>query len=96
MNRKIARGCAGKELAGETSKKKTASVDAGEVPGRKTYTIGETGRILGLGRNGAYDAARRGEIPTIRIGRRLLVPRAALLRLLGEQAVAQGGDDVLG
>jgi hypothetical protein len=30
--------------------------------------------ILGLSRQGSYDAARRGEIPTIRLGRRLVVP----------------------
>ncbi|MCL4853141.1 MAG: helix-turn-helix domain-containing protein [Bryobacteraceae bacterium] len=46
----------------------------------------DTGQILGLGRNATYDAAARGEIPTIRIGRRLLVPRAALDRML----LAQG------
>ena len=42
----------------------------------------DTGKALGLGRNSTYDAARRGDIPTIRIGRRILVPKAALNRLL--------------
>lgn len=42
----------------------------------------ETGRLLGLGRNATYAAAERGDIPTIRIGKRLLVPRAALFRIL--------------
>ena len=37
---------------------------------------------LGIGRNQAYEAARRGDLPTIRIGRRVLVPKAALDRLL--------------
>ena len=49
---------------------------------RQTYTIEETARILGLGRSSAYAAAARGEIPTIRIGRKLLVSRRALERLL--------------
>jgi excisionase family DNA binding protein len=49
---------------------------------RRTYTIEEAGRLLGIGRNQAYEAARRGDIPTIKIGKRLLVPRAALDRLL--------------
>jgi len=40
------------------------------------------GRILGLSRQSAYDAATRGDLPTIRIGRRLLVPTAALRRML--------------
>ena len=43
---------------------------------RKTLTIPETAKLLG------YEAARRGEIPTIRIGRRILVPVAALERKL--------------
>lgn len=49
---------------------------------RATYTIEESARRLGIGRNQAYEAAHRGEIPTIRIGKRLLVPRAAFDRLL--------------
>ena len=46
------------------------------------YTIEEAARLLGIGRSTAYEAARRGEIPTIRIGRRLLVPKIALESLL--------------
>ena len=42
----------------------------------------DTGLLLRLSRQATYDAARRGDIPTIRIGRRLLVPTAALARLL--------------
>lgn len=53
---------------------------------RRTIDVPEAGRILGLSRNAAYDAAARGEIPTIRIGKRLLVPKAALERLLNGQA----------
>jgi hypothetical protein len=42
----------------------------------------DAGRKLGISRNAAYEAARRGQIPTIWIGKRLLVPRAAFERLL--------------
>lgn len=49
---------------------------------RLTITVEEAGKLLGIGRNGAYEAARRGDIPTIRIGKRLLVSRAALERKL--------------
>jgi excisionase family DNA binding protein len=48
------------------------------------YTVEEAGELLDLGRSGAYEAARRGDIPTIRIGRRLLVPKVALDRLMAE------------
>ena len=47
-----------------------------------TMTVPEAGRRLGIGRNSAYDAAARGQIPTIKIGRRLLVPRVAFDRML--------------
>ncbi len=42
----------------------------------------QTGQLLGLSRQSTYDAANRGDIPTIRIGRRILVPTAAIHRLL--------------
>ena len=47
-----------------------------------TYSVLEAGRLLGLGRNAAYEAARRREIPVLRFGRKLRVPRVALERLL--------------
>ena len=43
-----------------------------------TLTVPETAKRLGIGKNLAYDAIRRGEIPSIRVGHRLLVPVAAL------------------
>lgn len=48
-----------------------------------TMSVEEAGRILGIGRGSAYRAARKGEIPTIRLGRRLLVPIPGLRALLG-------------
>lgn len=53
---------------------------------RKTYTVPEAAKQLGIGRSAAYEAARTGQIPTIRIGKRILVPRAALERLLEDPA----------
>ncbi len=49
---------------------------------RLTLTVEEAAASLGISRAGAYEAVRRGEIPAIRIGRRILVPRAALERFL--------------
>jgi excisionase family DNA binding protein len=51
----------------------------------KTQTIDEAAKELGIGRNQAYAAAKRGEIPTIRIGKRILVLREPLKRLLGSR-----------
>lgn len=58
------------------------SVRLDQLPGKATITIEQTARLLGLGRTAAYDAARRGELPTRRLGRRLLVPVPALLAWL--------------
>jgi excisionase family DNA binding protein len=51
-------------------------------PERLVYTVPEAGRLLGLGRNAAYDAAKRGDIPTLKIGRLLLVPKIPFHRML--------------
>jgi len=45
-------------------------------------SIPEAAKYLGIGRNSAYEAARSGQIPTIRIGRLLRVPVVALERIL--------------
>ena len=49
---------------------------------RPTLSIREAAEYLGIGINQAYEAARRREIPTIKIGKRILVPLAALERML--------------
>jgi len=51
---------------------------------KRTLTVEEAGAILGLSRASAYQAATRNELPTIKIGRRILVPRAALEKMIGE------------
>jgi excisionase family DNA binding protein len=57
---------------------------------RLTLTVEEAAAVLGISRAFAYEAVRRGEVPSIKIGRRVLVPRAALERMLD---VATGPDD---
>lgn len=49
---------------------------------RHVYRVPEAGAILGLSRNAAYEAARRGDIPTIKIGKLLRVPVRAIEQLL--------------
>ena len=53
---------------------------------RLTWTVTEAAQLLGISRASAYEAAHRGELPVRVIGRRMLVPRVALLRLLAEQS----------
>jgi excisionase family DNA binding protein len=50
---------------------------------RMTVTVEEAAQLLGIGRSTAYIAVRTGELPRIRLGRRLLVPRAQIDRMLG-------------
>jgi Helix-turn-helix domain len=51
----------------------------------KTLTVPEAGRrYFDLSRNASYEAARRGDIPTIKIGRLLRVPVTAMERKLEE------------
>jgi excisionase family DNA binding protein len=46
-------------------------------------SIEQAGELLGLRRSAAYEAAKRGEIPVLKFGRRRLVPTAKVLDLLG-------------
>jgi excisionase family DNA binding protein len=55
--------------------------------------VEEVAKALGCGRSTIYDAAKRGEIPTITIGRRLLVPTASLRAMLGLDAERDGSAD---
>ena len=57
----------------------------------KTLSVPDAGReYFGISKNAAYDAARRGEIPTIKIGRLLRVPVVQLDRML--EGDGQGGE----
>ena len=46
------------------------------------YSVADAGKRLGLSRGLMYEAIRTGQIPSIRIGRRILIPCAALDHLL--------------
>jgi Helix-turn-helix domain len=50
----------------------------------RTVSVPEAGRIFDLAKNAAYAAAKRGDIPVIRIGGRLRVPVVALERMLAD------------
>lgn len=50
---------------------------------KATRTVEETRKILGLGRATTYDAIKTGEIESIRVGRRILVPTSWLEQKLG-------------
>ena len=50
---------------------------------RAVLTVPEAGKKLGLSRGSAYAAAKAGQLPTIRIGRLLLVPKKSFYAMLG-------------
>lgn len=56
----------------------------------RTMTVEDAARELGISRGTAYECARTGQIPTIRLGRRLLVPRARLEAMLRGEADSGG------
>ena len=51
---------------------------------RKTYTVEEAARILGVSKATIYKAVQESKIPSIRLGRRILVPEGLLMEMLGE------------
>jgi len=54
---------------------------------RLTLSVEEAGKMLGLSRGLMYEAVRTGQIPSIRVGRRILIPRLALERLLQDDSL---------
>lgn len=64
-----------------------------DLDGRVTITVEECARLLGIGRSSAYEAIRRGDLPSLRLSRRIVIPTRALLRLLenGNAPPDEGG-----
>lgn len=54
-----------------------------EVPARATFTVEEAAQMLGISRDQAYRSVKTGEIPALRFGRRIVVPRAKFLAMFG-------------
>ncbi len=63
------------------------------APVRETMTVEEAGKVLGVGRAAAYRAVGRGDIPALRVGKKILIPRLALDRLLREAASLSKDDE---
>jgi excisionase family DNA binding protein len=45
---------------------------------RETLTVEEAAKVLGIGRNKAYEAVQTGEIPSLRFGNRIVIPRKSI------------------
>ena len=56
-----------------------------------TLSVEEAAKLVGVGRNACYRAAHRGEIPAFRVGHKLRIPTAGLLRLLHIEDLEEAG-----
>jgi excisionase family DNA binding protein len=57
---------------------------AGKLGEPLAVGVKEAAKMLGLSRGSAYEAVRTGQIPSLRFGKRIVIPRAALNRMLSE------------
>jgi excisionase family DNA binding protein len=57
---------------------------------RQAFTVQEVASVLGLSRWAAYEAVKRGDIPSVRIGGRVLIPKGRLQALLDGQGMGTG------
>ena len=54
---------------------------------RLCVTVPEAAEMLGISRNFAYQLVKEGKLPSIRFGKRILIPRAALEKMLEKGGV---------
>ena len=59
---------------------------------RRTVTVREAALVLGVSTGVAYAAVRSGELPSVKLGRRVVIPRARLLELLGEDTAPESAN----
>ena len=58
------------------------------MPKSPVMTVEKAAKVLRISRNSAYEAVKRGEIPSMRFGRLIRVPRAAIQKMVGEVEAA--------
>lgn len=61
-----------------------------EIRSRPTIRVEEAAQTLGISRSSAYEAVRLGHLPSLRLGRRILIPTARFLALLEDVATDSG------
>jgi excisionase family DNA binding protein len=62
------------------------------APLKAALTVQEAAELLGVSRGKAYEMTRRPGFPCIRDGRRIIIPRDALLRWMDEEARRNTGE----
>ena len=71
------------EAVGATGSGRLRPLPALQEGDRLVLSVEEAGRLLGISRAFAYELVARGELPVIRLGRRIVVPKAHLFALVG-------------
>jgi excisionase family DNA binding protein len=62
------------------------SLTLDDVRGRAAISVRELATLLGISESHAWESVHRGDVPSRRLGRRVLIPVPELLRFLGEDA----------
>ncbi len=60
---------------------------------KPTMSVEEFAAIAGIGRSSAFAAVHSGEVPALRFGKRIRIPTAAVVRMLGLDTQSRGGPD---
>jgi len=61
---------------------------------KQTLSVQEVSELLGISRNSAFKAVKAGHIPALRIGRRILIPKQALKKLLDVYSIAEPEEEL--
>lgn len=62
-----------------------------KISERLCLSVPEAAALLGISRNLAYEMAKQGQLPVVKFGRRLLVPKVALEKMLSEYSPKWSG-----
>jgi excisionase family DNA binding protein len=89
MRRRLAQVCS--ERNGDSEEESPTASVVGQQQEKLGLSVTEAAKLLGVGRSATYEAVRTGQIPSIRIGRRIIIPRAALLNMLKKAGVEKAG-----
>lgn len=65
----------------------TYSGSFAEILAKPTMTVSEMGQVLGIGRRQAYEAVNRGDVPSIRLGSRILISTRVITQILESGSV---------
>jgi excisionase family DNA binding protein len=86
---------------GDLGSSLAAPISSGAVgansPGKSlVYSVMDAAKLLGISKGNAYSLAQTGQIPCIRWGKRILIPRMALMKMMEEAGSIKPGSSLPG